>query len=78
MSKDKPETGDIWNYEGVKRVVLAEGIKTCDFFGVVEAIQCLSDTGVIHWYNAKLFVKQAEYLGKSKVNISDLFKTENE
>jgi hypothetical protein len=76
--KLKPEVGDVWNYEGIKRLIVDKGVKTCDFFGVVDAILVLGDDYKSHWYNVGLFTKQATYLGKSKVNISDLFKTEKE
>jgi hypothetical protein len=73
MSKEKPEVGDVWNYEGVKRLIIEEGVKTCDFFGVVDAVLVFGDDYKSHWYNSALFAKQAEYLGKSKVNVEDLF-----
>ena len=76
MSKEKPEVGDVWNYEGIKRLIVAEGVKTCDFFGVVDAIHVLGDDYHSHWYNTKLFAKQAQYLGKSKVSIKELFDVE--
>jgi hypothetical protein len=76
MSKDKPEVGDVFEYN--------------DF---LYAIQEVSEKGVIYVQRPKEYFEpfisqtfrcgckcfeKAKYLGKSKVNISDLFKTENE
>jgi len=76
MSKDTPEVGDVWLCEG--------GFK---------AYICNIENGYIHCFtffregenncyeavlNKKLFLKYHTYLGKSKANIDDLFKTENE
>lgn len=77
MSKDKPEVGDVWKvsgeigggyYKAFKVVV----INTINFIHPY----CLSED------NEPFFMCECEaefkYLGKSKVKIEDLFKTENE
>lgn len=77
MSKLKPEVGDIWEDKNGYKVLI---VKT--MFSYAE--------GVSENYIHRLIFKsgfgtkkddnfdECDYLGKSKANIDDLFKTENE
>lgn len=79
MSKDTPEVGDIWEDKTThSRMVfvmvsdyyceyLEHCEKLCESFDVYQFT-----TGTNKWR------KGMKYLGKSKVSIEDLFKTENE
>ncbi len=72
MSKDKPEVGDLYEILSDKVVII---------YVDDEALDCLiyfeGRLGTIP-FPIKFFNNNAEYLGKSKANIDDLFKTENE
>ena len=77
MSKEKPEVGDVWQYKyGLDKVyilatnLIGERTRTLNFI----------DKGYVQQreYLTKGFVDDFRYLGKSKVKIEDLFKTENE
>lgn len=80
MSKDTPEVGDVWlDKETHFRMVcvmvsdyyceyIEHCEKLCESFDVYR-ITNIKDTS---WKKGKV------YLGKSKANIDDLFKTENE
>lgn len=80
MSKDTPEVGDVWiDKETYARMVfvnvndfyyeyLEHWEKLCESFDVYR----INDIKNTSWKKGK------KYLGKSKANIDDLFKTENE
>ena len=73
MSKDKPEVGDVWEFRGVLDNVLEVDdttVKICFLHDRKHLI-------IINHFT-KEYTKIAKYLGKSKVKIEDLFKTENE
>lgn len=79
MSKDKPKAGDVWlNPDKQKFIVINawdwEEVK----LEAVYQILYLKD----NWYYCEYIKRESfnycYYLGKSKVNINDLFKTENE
>ena len=74
MSKDKPEVGDVWEYMDGSNVLVVNVYS--------DSIDCLyfwqDKLMYIDNFNKKDFVRLAKYLGKSKVRIEDLFKTENE
>lgn len=79
MSKDTPQVGDVWKaINGDLIYIIETGKNFIDFLGFSE------DDGNYFknfFYNEErftLFTKYHEYLGKSKANIDDLFKTENE
>ena len=79
MSKEKPKAGDVWSWNGVKIFI------TC-VIGDEEigAISFMDDRSYHHCTDSfdsfaeKIRYGVMKYLGKSKVNIEDLFKTENE
>lgn len=75
MSKDTPEVGDVWYTKskkaGNKRIIIS-GIKN-------SVVYVLSENGVASTRWCYVFKNgNYTYLGKSKANIDDLFKTENE
>lgn len=74
MSKDiTPEVGDIWKYkDGIKVHIIMVDEET------VEAFAILGGSAWSGTFSKDEFQKQHTYLGKSKANINDLFKTENE
>ena len=73
MSKDTPEVGDVWvNQYGHKVHVDSSGEVITSFY--YKGLYRLCKKSVV----TKEFVKAYTYLGKSKANIDDLFKTENE
>ena len=71
MSKDKPEVRDVWEISdyGVRKKAYI--CNTKDYKHPL----CVLDDGdtTFIWESRNI-----KYLGKSKVNIEDLFKTENE
>lgn len=71
MSKDRePEVGDVWeNKTGRLRLYITK----VDTWGVIG----ISSSGAVVSKNM-YHLEKYTYLGKSKVNMSDLFKTENE
>ena len=82
MSKEHitPEVGDVWIYdEDNKKYLIVEiGRKEDVFFGWVDGILGLSESFKKTWFRKDKFPQVANYLGKSKANIDDLFKTERE
>ena len=77
MCKDKPEVGDVWEDRQGWRVLIVERR-----FSHIRAISenfiiRIIDYRGIGFPNAEN-IGNFTYLGKSKVNINDLFKTENE
>lgn len=80
MSKDKPEVGDIWvAKDGNSRLVF---ICVNDYYyEYIEHYTKLIESFDIYRVNDiknQSWKKGYKYLGKSKVRIEDLFKTENE
>lgn len=73
MSKDKPEVGDVWYILGSK--IYITRINN-DFVETIKQhyYDCYRDIT----YKISDLLQEGKYLGKSRVNISDLFKTENE
>lgn len=70
MSKDTPEIGDVFSYKHYKMYVIA----------VQKDIHCvfLVTDGWKYWVTQSFVGEYDTYIGKSKANINDLFKTENE
>ena len=72
MSKEHitPEVGDVWENPKThhRHIILSIG----------RDYKCFCDTGGISIKYSYDFDETLEYLGKSKANIDDLFKTENE
>jgi len=80
----KPEVGDVWEYydeilkQNIKMYVLTVYDYHCMIIINDSEVGNLSRKVVIpFWFNEFNELK-LEYLGKSKCNIEDLFKTENE
>lgn len=72
MSEDKPEVGDVFKSPFAKYFVVTSGEEYS--YCVVEEREFLEVRKIPTFY-LKI---RCDYLGKSKVNIEDLFKTENE
>jgi hypothetical protein len=71
MSKDTPEVGDVWvkRYSKEDKIYITQGLPM---------IIDVNMQGVFEHVNKRDFLNSYCYLGKSNVNIDDLFKTENE
>lgn len=66
----KPEVGQIWKHRYSKnRVFITQGLPI---------IITLEENGVFAPINAKYFFESFCYVGKSKINFKDLFKTVEE
>lgn len=80
MSKDTPEVGDVWKtIEDNKQIILVKEDTLEDVFeGIVNGVLSINEDYKRTWYKKHKLAKVAVYLGKSKANIDDLFKTENE
>lgn len=85
MSKDKVEIGDVWrnNRFGDLLYITEVGTNFIDFIGY-SPYNKDNPYFVNHFSNVRnderytRFTEFYTYLGKSKANINDLFKTENE
>ena len=78
MSKDTPEVGDIYGNIGDRRLCRITYISP---YGNVHYAYCDEYGNIKEGIDALVMFKGKEfyiYLGKSKTNINDLFKTENE
>jgi len=75
MSKE-PEVGDVWEhkYDLSKLYVL----KTDLLYGSVRVLEKITGKYIQQRVYAPESFNDCRYLGKSKANIDDLFKTENE
>ena len=73
MSKDKPEVGDVWRSSSHTFYIVR--ITKSGFVHCVEIDGQGFHTGRVELDFIKTYCK---YIGKSKVKIEDLFKTENE
>ena len=83
MSKEHitPEVGDVWIYaeDKEKYLLVKEDRKEDMFDGWLDGILGVrEDFKKTWWFRKDKFPQVAAYLGKSKANINDLFKTENE
>lgn len=67
MSKEKPEVGDLWEIQG-RRFYIVD--VTESLITVLNELYCLCGLLLVE---INTFTKQAKYLGKSKVNIKELF-----
>lgn len=73
MSKDKPEVGDVFEYNDTRYLITkVNSIGYVYIFGIKAQPEFISQTFA---NDGRAFLKM-QYLGKSKVNIEDLFKTE--
>jgi hypothetical protein len=79
MSKDTPEVGDVW-VDGYNRKILITDVYDLINNGYAECIT--TDIWRPEILKSRLIPFEEfqflTYLGKSKANINDLFKTENE
>ncbi len=74
MSKDRPEVGDVWaNKTTGDRVQVKLSLTT-----IIYAWHKVGETIYTYDFDRDMFLKAFTYLGKSKANINDLFKMENE
>ena len=73
MNKDTPEVGDVWidNDDKHKKYI----IMSADY--ITQTITVLDKYFWKSGFSYEIFTKYFTYLGKSKANIDDLFKTEN-
>lgn len=75
MSKDKmPEVGDVWKEKDLKVKYIFLDVMEHGSYVFIEYSKKTHDVGFIE----KEDYCDLIYLGKSKANIDDLFKTENE
>lgn len=75
MSKDiTPEVGDVWKYHNCFPNMLITNVSD----KAVDCLYCEEDEFKTLCFEKDIFTKNSKYLGKSKANIDDLFKTENE
>lgn len=70
-----PEVGDVWKIKGKDTLFHIEAVEGA-FVTVLQMI--ISPIVFERVVDKELLEKHCEYLGKSKANISDLFKMENE
>lgn len=83
MSKDKPEVGDVWAFDnGLKFRILKETLSNAMPYEEdvkYPAYEVLEESLEYNFFDELPFINGTfKYLGKSKANINDLFKTENE
>jgi hypothetical protein len=74
MSKDTPEVGDIWiekDDKYKKYIILSANY-------ITQTITVLDKHFWKSGFSYEMFTEYFTYLSKSKANIDDLFKTENE
>ena len=75
MSKDRtPEVGDVWidtETDRIYHITLVEN-------DIIWFAMIYEYSGIqVFWEKLDMFCKDCKYLGHSKANINDLFKTEN-
>ena len=73
MSKDKPEVGDVWidtETDRMHYITLVEN--DIIYFAMIYEYSGIQ----VFWENLDTFCEDCKYLGKSKVKIEDLFKTD--
>ena len=75
MSKEKPEVGDVFYvkpYPNMKRII----VNILEYKNQVT--YSVFNGEAVYEYPITKIKRELKYLGKSKVKIEDLFKTENE
>ena len=70
-----PEVGDVWLFDDVKWHIIEHREYCTSVYGITDIKNGLSK---IEGISEILLMEHGKYLGKSKANINDLFKTENE
>ena len=83
MSKDKPEVGDVWAFDnGSKFIILKETLSNAMPYEEnfkYPAYEVLEESLERNFFDELPFINRTfKYIGKSKVNIEDLFKKENQ
>lgn len=81
MSKDTPEVGDVWEFKyGLDRVYILKTQLICgDGKELIRVLRKVDESYFVQReHYANVFREDYRYLSKSKANIDDLFKTENE
>ena len=78
MSKDTPEVGDVWQPKNNEYSRVIVTYYSDEFEVLLIAIRYAGILQKIKKYHKRWFVNNYKYLGKSKANIDDLFKTEND
>lgn len=79
MSKDRtPEVGDVWRPKNNEYSRVIVTYYSDEFAVLLIAIRYAGILQKIKKYHKRWFVNNYTYIGKSKANIDDLFKTENE
>lgn len=89
MSKDTPEVGDVWEYktDDKHKIHIVKEYKCYPLDGVFRSEEDCRRYDCVHRCNTRKeietgsylkeeLIKYYTYLGKSKANIDDLFKTE--
>lgn len=75
MSKDRaPEVGDVWEYHNGFPNMLITNVSD----KAVDCLYCEEDEFKTICFEKDIFAKYSKYLGPSKANIDDLFKTKDE
>ena len=73
MSKDKPEVDDVWidtETDRIYHITLVEN-------DIIWFAMIYEYSGIqVFWEKLDMFCQDCKYLGKSKANIDDLFKTD--
>ena len=73
MSKDIPEAGDVWidtETDRIYHITLVEN--DIIWFAMIYEYSGMQ----VFWEKLDMFCKDCKYIGHSKANINDLFKTE--
>lgn len=73
MSAEKPEVGDVWEPKNNEYSRVVVTYYNNEFDVLLIAIRYSGILQKIKKYHKKYFIKNYIYLGKSKVNINDLF-----
>ena len=78
MSKEKPEVGDVWSWNGVKIFITCvlgdKKIGAISFMDNRDGHHC---TDSFDSFDRKIIAGVMTYLGKSKVSIKELFDVED-
>ena len=75
MSKDTTEVDDVYKVLETDRVYQITLVEN----DIIWFAMIYEYSGIqVFWEKLDMFCKDCKYLGKSKANINDLFKTENE
>lgn len=70
MSKEKPEVGDVWLFDNVKWNIIEQREYCTSVYGITDIKNEPSKIVVI---SKNLLIEHGTYLGKSKLNLKELF-----